>query len=95
MALISEIFTLEESMASNYPSQKSNLQKAVHYIEGCGLSSLEYELLYSILAGESWDPDIHEFDVILVSDSELILEFPERMLDSLLELHGLEFDDFA
>lgn len=95
MALISEIFTSEKSVVSSYSSQRSSFQKAAHYIDGCGLSSLEYELMYSMLSGESWNPDIHEFIVSHISDSELILEFPERMLASLMKLNDQEFEEFA
>ena len=73
MGLMTEIFVASRAQAVSYGHESS---KASERAQLGGLTSLEFESLWAILAAEEWDVEKHKLIDVRSSESDWTFEFP-------------------
>ena len=60
-----------------------------------GLINLQFEILWAILEKCEWDPNVHKMEMVLLDDNGEVwlFKFPDKFLDSLIELKSDEKQD--
>ncbi|HMF41322.1 MAG TPA: hypothetical protein VKQ32_11525 [Polyangia bacterium] len=77
MGLMTELFISTPERAATYAG---DARAQFERVQLGGLTNLEFETLWAILAGEAWDPDKHALREVTSTDSQWVFEFPAPYL---------------
>ena len=80
MGLLTELFVATDAEAKAYDHNSADRFRSAKL---GGLTNLEFETLWAILAGEEWSPKIHALGDIASSNSTWTFKFPRAYIDRL------------
>jgi hypothetical protein len=84
MGLMTELFVAREDEARTYNYASS---KRFQSVQLGGLTNLEFETLWAILATEEWSPKTHGLDKVASSEGTWTFKFPSAYIE---KLRGLD-----
>jgi len=79
MGLLTELFVAADADAKTYDHTSAARFKSVKL---GGLTNLEFETLWAILAKQEWSPDTHALGDVASSDSTWTFKFPRAYIDT-------------
>jgi hypothetical protein len=83
MGILTELFLATDDEARTYDGQSAERFKSVQL---GGLTSLEFETLWSILDGREWSPKSHGLEEVRPSGHTWTFRFPPAYVERLSEL---------
>jgi hypothetical protein len=83
MGMLTDVFVAEPAAAATYASVAGAGFKRMQLAR---MTSLEFELLWAILEGKSWEPGTHTFENIADAESNWTFRFPSAAVDLLSAL---------
>jgi hypothetical protein len=86
MGLLTELFVAADGDAKTYDHASGDRQGSVKL---GGLTNLEFEMLWAVLSGEDWNPDVHGLTEVASSESTWTFKFPQAYVEALRRLDGL------
>lgn len=85
MGLLTELFVADENEAKAYGPESAGRFAGVQL---GGLTNLEFESLWAILASEEWSPKAHSLSQVASSDNCWTFRFPHPYVERLIRLDG-------